>query len=142
MSEKFNDKDKEDLIKRGFNENDISYLESFDIEKKFLYNKICDKLTNSKLTADKLIMELKNAVQIELDKNKNQSVSSEEVTETATPEPAQEPSQEVLETATPEPAPEPASEPAQEPAQEPSQEVLETATPAQEVLENQSAGIK
>ena len=43
MNGKFNEIDKQDLIKRGFSEANVSYLEDLDSsEKKDLYLKICE----------------------------------------------------------------------------------------------------
>ena len=43
MNGKFNDDNKQDLLKRGFSEDNISYLESFDSDDKTpLYLKICE----------------------------------------------------------------------------------------------------
>ena len=78
MSEKFNENNRNDLIKRGFSEEDVSYLESFEYDKTDLYNKICNKIDNFGTSPDKIIMQLKNAVQEELKKqsitNSKQSV--------------------------------------------------------------------
>ena len=79
MNQKFNDENKKDLLKRGFSEDDISYLESFNYDKKDLYSKICDKLDNTDFTPTKLITELKNAIKVEL---KKQNITEEEETKT------------------------------------------------------------
>ena len=95
MSEKFNENNRNDLIKRGFSEEDVSYLESFEYDKTDLYNKICNKIDNFGTSPDKIIMQLKNAVQEELKKqsitNSKQSVEEpHQVTEENNSETPQE----------------------------------------------------
>ena len=55
MSKNFDDDDKQDLLKRGFNEENISYLESLDSDdKKPLYLKITEVM-NSGVTPEQIM---------------------------------------------------------------------------------------
>ena len=63
MSKNFDDDDKQDLLKRGFNEENISYLESLDSDdKKPLYLKITEVM-NSGVTPEQIMEKVRNIVQ-------------------------------------------------------------------------------
>ena len=60
MNGKFNEIDKQDLIKRVFSEDNIFYLENLDsTEKKGLYLKICEVI-DSGITAEQVMEKVKN----------------------------------------------------------------------------------
>ena len=127
MNQKFNDENKKDLLKRGFSEDDISYLESFNYDKKDLYSKICDKLDNTDFTPTKLITELKNAIKVEL---KKQNITEEETK----PEIMEEPPKEIMEETKPEIVEETPKEIIEETKPEISKEIIEETKP--EIIED------
>jgi hypothetical protein len=63
MSEKFNDDDKQDLLKRGFSQENISYLESLDSDdKKPLYLKITEVMDDG-ITPEQIMEKVKGVIQ-------------------------------------------------------------------------------
>lgn len=64
MNGKFDNDDKQDLLKRGFSEDNISYLESLDSDdKKPLYLKIIEVMDNNGITTEQIMEKVKGVVQ-------------------------------------------------------------------------------
>ena len=64
MNGKFDNNDKQDLLKRGFSEDNISYLESLDSDdKKPLYLKIIEVMDNNGITTEQIMEKVKGVVQ-------------------------------------------------------------------------------